>query len=91
MLNEAREDINELSPWPADNKLFTIDHKSPFLAKNNPDYIHMVTAFLSFVCKQARLDIQVAVAFICKWVKDCTEEDYIKLARVIKYIHNTIH
>ena len=36
-------------------------------------------------------DIQVGVALLCTRVKDQTEEDYRKLARVIKYIRGMIH
>ena len=46
---------------------------------------------LLFVAKQARPDIQVAVAFLCTRVSEPTEQDYGKLATVIKYIRETIH
>ena len=50
-----------------------------------------MTACLLFACKQARPDIQVAVAFLCTRMKAPTEEDYLKLTRVIKYLQQTIH
>ena len=48
-----------------------------------PDYF--------FFAKQARPDIQVAVAFLCTWVSEPIKQDYGKLATVIKYICETIH
>ena len=48
-------------------------------------------AHLLFACKQARPDIQVAVAFLCTRVKAPTKEDYNKLTRVIRYLLSTIH
>lgn len=50
-----------------------------------------MTAHLLFAYKQARPDIQVAVAFLCTWVKAPIEEDYKKLARCIRYLQNIFH
>ena len=86
VLKEARNDMNGTLPWPADNKLFNMNCNSPRLSTEDADYFHRMTAQLLFACKQARLEIQVGVAFLCTRVKEPTEEDYRKLARVIKYL-----
>ena len=90
-MKEAKDDMNGLSPYPADSKLFTVDWESPHLSAEDADYFHRMTVLLLFACKQVRPDIQVGVALLCMRVKDPTEEDYRKLARVIKYIQGTIH
>ena len=64
VLKEAREDMNGLSPWPADNKLFNMDNKLPQLNEKDANYFHRMTTRLLFAYKQVRLDIQVAVEFI---------------------------
>ena len=91
VLKEARGDMNGTSPWPADGKLFSVDPQSPKLDTMDAYYFHRTTAWLLFACKQARPDIQVAVAFLCTRVKAPTEEDYKKLTWVIRYLRNTIH
>ena len=91
VLKEAKDDMNRLLPWPADSKLFTVDWESPRLSAEDADYFHIMTARLLFACKRVRPDIQVGVAFLCTRVKDPTEEDYRKLARVIKYLWVTIN
>ena len=50
---------------------------------------HHYVAKLLFLCKRARPDIQMAVAFLCKRVQGPDEDDYKKLARVMKYLRGT--
>ena len=50
-----------------------------------------MTARLLFAAKQARPDIQVAVAYLCTRVREPTEDDYLKLARVICYPCTTVY
>lgn len=71
--------------------MFKVNRNSPQLSAEDADYFHRMTARLFFACKRARPDIQVGVAFLCKRFKEPTEEDYRKLARVIKYLQGTIH
>lgn len=44
-----------------------------------------------FTSKRSRPDIQVAVAFLCTRVKNPTEDDWMKLGKVISYVAETIH
>ena len=46
---------------------------------------------LLFAAKRARPDIQVAVAYLCTRVREPTKDDYLKLARVIRYLRNTVN
>ena len=50
-----------------------------------------MTARLLFAAKRARPDIQVAVAYLCTKAREQTEDDYLKLARVICYLCTTVH
>ena len=55
------------------------------------DSFYRMTAQLLFACKRAQFNIHVIVTFLFTMVKEPTEEDYKKLARVIKYLRNTVH
>ena len=50
---------------------------------------HRVRTQLLFVCKRGRPDIQTAVSFLCTRVKCPNQDDYKKLARVVKYLRRT--
>ena len=50
-----------------------------------------MTARLLFAVKRARPDIPVAIAYLCTRVREPTEDDYLKLTRVIRYLRNTVH
>ena len=91
VLNEAHPDMNGRSKWPATNKLFNTDTTSTKLATRDQDYFHCMVARLLFVAKWARPDIQVMVTFLCTRVSQQTQQDYNKLATVIKYLRETIH
>ena len=75
----------------ASDNLFTIDKTSPRLNDEKSDYFHRVTAIFLFAIKRTRLDIQVAVIYLCTRVKEPTELDYLKLTRLMKYICVTVH
>ena len=51
---------------------------------------HTTTAELLFLCKRARPDIQVPITPLTKRVKEPDEDDWKKLARVLKYLKDTI-
>ena len=48
-------------------------------------------ARLLFAAKRAQPDIQVVVVYPCTRVHEPTKDDYLKLARVIQYLHATVH
>ena len=50
---------------------------------------HHNTAKLLFLCKRARPDIQPPVAFLCTRVQEPDQDDYKKLARVMKYLRGS--
>ena len=77
--------------YPVNDNLFRVNEDSLQLTNNHLDLFHRVTARLLFAAKRAQPDLQVCVVFLCTCVKDAREEDYSKLARMIKYLKETIH
>ena len=50
---------------------------------------HAFVAKALFAASRGRPDIQVALAFLCTRVKNPTEEDWIKLLRMMRFLHKT--
>jgi len=61
------EDVSAGAKMPASSTLFEVDDTdtSPKLKKEKADMFHHIVAELLFVSKRARIDIQLAVAFLC--------------------------
>ena len=55
------------------------------------DTFHHIVAKLLYVSKRARLDISLAIAFLCTRVTRSTIEDWGKLRRLLQYIKGTIN
>ena len=55
------------------------------------DLFHRIDDRFLYVAKKTRLDLEVAVVFLCKRVKAPNMEDWKKLERLIPYIHVMIH
>ena len=45
---------------------------------------------LLYVSKRARLDIELPIAFFCTRVSSSTEQDWLKLKRVLEYLYGTL-
>jgi hypothetical protein len=74
----------------AANHLFEVNTKDPImLNEDKAAMFHHHVAQLLFLCKHARPDIQMAVAFLCTRVKGPDNDDYKKLGRVIKYLRGS--
>ena len=80
---------NPTTPGKCD--VFTYDTNSKELSKKDSELFHKVTAKLLHVCKRARLDIEPIVAYLCTKVSCSTEEDRVKLDRLIRYIKSTLN
>ena len=87
----APPDMRGIAPDPAKSKLFSVHGSSPRLNTAQADFYHSMTARLLFAAKKARPDIQVAVDYLCTRVREPSEDDYLKLTRVIRYLRNTVH
>ena len=87
----APPDMRGIALDPAKSKLFNEHNTSPRLNSREADVFHRMTARLLFAAKCARPDIQVPLAYLCTSVREPTEDDYMKLTRVIRYLRGTIY
>jgi hypothetical protein len=60
------------------------------LCPSKADIFHHITAQLLFLSKRSRPDIEAAVAFLCTRMKEPDEDDWKKLAHVVRYLRVTV-
>jgi hypothetical protein len=87
---EFGETISRSAATPAKRDLFEINEESAALTNKGKDTFHSVVAKLLYVSKRGRLDIQLAIAFLCTRVSCSTEQDWAKLKRVLEYLHGSL-
>jgi Reverse transcriptase (RNA-dependent DNA polymerase) len=75
---------------PAKHDLFVIDETSEKLSPVRSELFHRLVAKLLYLSKRSRPDIQLAVAFLTTRVSCSTEEDWLKLHRVLLYLKGTL-
>ena len=90
-IKESCMDISKVSPTPATKKLFDVDERSPPLSGAEGEVFHRVAAKLLYVAIRVRMDLLLAVIFLCTQVSKCTVEDRLKLKRLLEYIKGTLH
>jgi len=74
---------------PADDTLFRISEDSGELSHGAHERFHTGTAKLLFAAKRCRPGILTSVNFLCSRVANSTEDDELKLNRVMKYLNGT--
>ena len=84
------EDVSVGAATPANRNLFVVNETLSLLETRKAEIFHRVVAKLLYVAKRARVDLQLAIAFLCTRVSKSTQEDWEKLRRTLKYIHKTI-
>ena len=89
-IQESGMSITTDAPKPATRSLFVVDDDSPLLNKGEAETFHSVAAKLLYVAIRARMDILLAVIFLCTRVSKCTEQDQRKLKRLFQYLHGTL-
>jgi hypothetical protein len=89
-IEESGLDIAKSVSSPANGNLFHVDNKSPLLEKHDNEVFHSVAAKLLYVFLRARVDILLAIAFLCTRVSKSTIQDQAKLKRVLEYIKDTM-
>jgi hypothetical protein len=89
MIKELPEEFDGEATTPAGCDLFKIDENSPKVDEKKAQFYHTCVAKTLFTCKRARPDLQTTVSFLCKRVKDCREDDYKKLKRMLQFIRST--
>ena len=66
-----------------------MDENSSKVDEKRAQFFHTYVAKTLFLCKRARPDLQTTVSFLCKRVKECTEDDWKKLKRMLQFIRAT--
>ena len=90
MLDNTPENIKGGSTAPAAHHLFNIEEDATKLSQADKDlFLHFVAQLL-YLSKRPRQDIQLSVSFLCTRVIGPKTDDYKNLARVMKYIQETI-
>jgi len=91
MLDELPPSMDGVAAMLASDHLFEVNKQNPeMLDQATSDMFHTNVAKLLFLCKRARPDIQMAVAFLCTRVKGPDMDDYHKLKRVMRYLRGTL-
>jgi hypothetical protein len=89
-IEDFEEDVTRPATSPACKGLFEVNDKSKPLPKLKAEKFHSIVAKLLYVCIRARLDTSLAVAFLTTRVSKSTEEDWLKLKRLLRYINCTL-
>ena len=84
-------DINRTAVTPARRDLFNSDDNAQRLAKKDAEVFHSIAAKLLYVSIRARMDILLAVIYLCTRVSKSTVQDQAKLKRVLEYLKGTLH
>ncbi|MEL7342602.1 MAG: Ty1/Copia family ribonuclease HI, partial [Bacteroidota bacterium] len=87
---ESNLDIQGKAATPATKNLFEIDPESPTLPEKPAETFHSIVAKLLYVAVRARMDILLAVGFLCTRVKAPTVQDQRKLRRLLQYLNGTL-
>ncbi len=90
IIDDFPEVISSPAKTPASEHLFKVDEDTPKIDADRAEIFHTTIAKCLFLCKRARPDIQVAVAFLTTRVTEPDEDDWKKLVRLIKYLYGTM-
>ena len=88
MFDEKREGIVKSS---ATKGLKEIDPDSPILNEDKASIFHSIAAKMLFITKRGRPDLEPTVQFMCTRVTKSTEQDWIKMRRLMLFLKNTIN
>ena len=84
------EEIGKGVNTPSKRDLFHIDGEAKALSEAKMDIFHHIVAKLLYVSKRARVDIDLTISFLCTRVSRSTDEDWLKLRRLLEYLFGTI-
>ena len=87
---EFGDDVSKQAATPARKNVFEVEATSPLLTKDKSEVYHKVVAKLLYVSHRGRPDIQLAVAFMCTRVSCSTDQDWLKLKRLLQYLNRTL-
>ena len=89
ILSDVPEDMNGMATTPAADHLFKVRDNVQKLSEDRADFFHRKTAQILFVSHRGRPDFRTAMSFLTKRVQTPDEDDYKKLARLVKYMRKT--
>ena len=78
----------ETDPTPASEDLFVVGDGVP-LERGQAELFHTIVAKGLFLCKRARPDVHLTIAFLCTRVRDPTWDDWGKLVRMMRFLNGT--
>jgi hypothetical protein len=90
MLDELPPNMAGESATPAASHLFQVNEDAKKLDEPTAQFFHHNVAKLLFLCKQARHDMQIAIAFLCTRVKAPDIDDYKKLTRTVRFLRGIV-
>lgn len=89
LLESCPEEFRGESTTPASPHLFLVNEDAEKLDIKAAAYFHHLVAKCLFLCKRARLDIQLAVGFLCGRVRAPDIDDNKKLRKLLQYLRTT--
>jgi hypothetical protein len=89
-ITEPGLDISSHASTTATRTLFEVDEACELLGKEESEAFHSVVAKLLYVSLRARVDLLLAVAFLCTRASKSTRQDMSKLKRVLQYIKGSM-
>ena len=91
ILDEAPDEFDGEDVPPAISELFTVNLTHQKLDTSIANLFHRIVTKFLYIAKQARPDLQVTVAFLCKRVKCLNVGNWKKLGRLVRYVRVTIY
>jgi len=88
LLQEHGQDVAEFDT-PADKNIFSVDDGAKLLDESSRKEFHTTVAKLLYLTKRARPEIATATGFLCTRVTKASEQDRIKLRRVLGFLKRT--
>ena len=82
-------DVSRRAGSPADKNLSMIDEQFQILDVKEKEISHACVAKSLYVSKRYRLDVQLPISFVSSRVTKLTEQDWLNLKRVLKYLNGT--
>jgi hypothetical protein len=90
-ISDFGDDVSSKAASPAGRGLFDVDEDSPDLDSDKREIFHSITAKLLYVSQRARSDIAPTITFLCTRVSCSTQQDWLKLRRLLQYLNDSIH
>ena len=84
------EDVSGVAVSPARYHLFNVRDNATPLSEEKADIFHSVVAKMLYIMKRVRPDLEPTVAFLSTRVSCSTEDDWIKLKRLMEYVNSTL-